>query len=118
MKKTILLLAVLIGFVSYAGPVEQSKNVKTEEIAILQKEQQRKTAFGYCLRRGEFVEAQVQYNVTPNGLQPDIAYVQGQRIYLNGARFTPLNPNNEMAVKYNFTHYVSSSAGTIYVIIN
>lgn len=109
MKKIILILLVSFSNMYSANNISVLNHVNED--------QQRKTVYGQLLTQGQFVRAQVQYIIKQNGIECDIAYVNGERIELYRQKFKPLNPNNEMAVRFNFTHFVTSSKGTIYVIL-
>jgi hypothetical protein len=76
----------------------------------------------YVLRNGSFVQGTITVQQSSYGLKPINfsfpGYDRGSGSFYPGDKFVPLNSNNQYAVKYNFTHYISlPNFGTAYVIL-
>jgi hypothetical protein len=76
----------------------------------------------YLLYQGQFVEGTISLQKTQYGARPvnydfsGLANRQTSGQFYPDSQFIPLNPNNQYAVKYNFTHYISiPNLGTAYV---
>lgn len=84
--------------------------------------QQRQTIKAYRRAQGSWQNGQVSIVRSPNGI---IAldfnfngYVGGGRgEFVQNTMLVPLNPNHELAKGMNFTHYVSSPAGALYMTV-
>jgi hypothetical protein len=62
----------------------------------------------YVLMRGQWIQGWVTYSEY-NGTITSVSFPRTEYAYaqlLGPVRPTPLNPNNTLAIKYNFTHYV------------
>lgn len=78
----------------------------------------------YIYYQGVWHEGYITYNKTENDYtlneyQFNDLYLMGGRPfsgYFRGQRFTQLNPNNELAKQYNFTHYVEIQGTRVYII--
>jgi len=110
MKKVIFMLGLLFGLNTFAS-IHLNSSTRINN-------QQRRVAYGAVFRQGYRIQAQVQFTITEDGKQIDVIYIDGQRVNVfPDTRFIPLNPNNDFAKKYNYTHTVSTNQGTIYVIL-
>ena len=94
-----------------------SKNIFTKEIRLVK--QQDNDVKGYIYQGGNFISGTVVFRMNQQGGYTPIRYngfgLQSGN-FLPDSRFKRLNPNNPMAVKYNFTHFVQLPYGqTVYV---
>ncbi len=122
MKKFGLLFCTFLGFVAIATFASKS-DVKTnsKESALANPQQgQVQTTYAWRMAGGQWQQGTVTYERTQQGYRPisyDFSnYTNGGRNqFMPDARFMPLNPNNELAKKNNWTHSISSLAGTLYL---
>jgi hypothetical protein len=72
----------------------------------------------YIIIQGTWVHGTISVNRTQNGDKPfnyNFDGFESGSLYPD-SRFTPLNPNNQYAIKNNFTHTISiPNLGTAYV---
>jgi len=91
-----------------------SKNIFAKETSLVK--QQDNDVEGYILQGGSFIKGTVVFRMNQQGGYTPIRYngfgLQSGN-FLPDSRFTRLNPNNPMAVKYNFTHVVKLTYGQI-----
>lgn len=89
----------------------------------LQQQNQRRVA-GYVFHQGNARDITLILVRTQSGWKCINYYMEDPivRVYEgqmgDGERLVPLNPNNNLALTYNFTHYVSTPQGTAYLNIN
>ena len=76
----------------------------------------------YIMMQGNWMHGTISVNRTQNGDRPyryDFPGMQGVQTsgqFYPDTRFTPLNPNNQYAIRNNFTHTISCpTIGTAYV---
>ena len=76
----------------------------------------------FLMIQGRFIMGTIGVQNTQNGLRPvnysfpGMAQRQTSGQFYPDTRFTPLNPNNQYAIKNNFTHTISiPNLGTAYV---
>jgi hypothetical protein len=113
--KAFLLITLWLGFTSFIYPKMESNN---------KEDYQQYAVRAFLLFQGSFIDGTINVQRTQYGLIPTSYYFSGivnrqtsGSFYPNTA-FMPLNPNNQYAVKYNFTHTVSvPNLGTAYVIL-
>jgi hypothetical protein len=95
----------------------------TEKITSIENlEVKQNVVHAYLLRGGNFVNGTISVQQTRNGIIPInysfSGYDRGSGQFFPDTKFVPLNPNNQYAVKHNFTHYISiPNLGTAYVIL-
>ncbi len=113
MFSTLLMLGLCFGSISNS---EYSQK-KIEKISY-----QQYSVKAYLVYQGSFVEGTINVQSTQRGLIPTvynfsgIANRQTYGSFYPNTSFTPLNPNNQYAIKYNFTHTISiPNLGTAYV---
>ena len=113
MKTLILLLGL-----NFNQQVISFKEATAQEIS----EPQQNAVRAYLLFQGQFVEGTISVQRTQFGARPinyqfsGIAARQTSGQFYPDSQFVPLNPNNQYAVRYNFTHYISvPNLGTAYV---
>lgn len=95
----------------------KSKYIFSKEIRLVK--QQDNDVKGYIYQGGNFISSTVVSRMNQQGSYTPIKYngfgLQSGN-FLPDSRFKRLNPNNPMAVKYNFTHFVQLPYGqTVYV---
>jgi hypothetical protein len=85
-------------------------------------EPQQNAVRAYLLYQGQFVDGTIGLQRTQFGARPvnyqfaGMANRQTSGQFYPDSQFVPLNPNNQYAVRYNFTHYISvPGLGTAYV---
>ena len=70
---------------------------------------------------GSWVEGQIQLIKSNQGYTPtsySFSNVQNcSSQFMPGEQFTPLNPNSDLAKAQNFTHFISVSCGTAYLML-
>lgn len=122
MKNLGLLFCLIFGLVAFSAFTSSSDvNTKSfESSATIQ--QQIQTVDAWRMAGGNWQQGTVTYESTQQGYRPisyDFSnYTNGGRNqFMPDARFMPLNPNNELAKKNNWTHTISSMAGTLYLSI-
>lgn len=120
MKKIILKL-LFVSLLCFAA-IEAKSN---EPFNSISKCLQEKSLKAYIFYQGTWHEGFIMFNQTENGYQ--LTKYQFNDIYINGSplngyfnyeKFTKLNPNNELALKNNFTHYVNIQGLNAYIISN
>jgi hypothetical protein len=100
-----------------------SNDVNINDYLIHEKVEIKQNAIrAYLMRAGNFVQGTISVQQTRNGLIPINysfqGYDRGTGQFYPDSQFVPLNPNNQYAVKHNFTHYISiPNMGTAYVIL-
>jgi hypothetical protein len=114
-KLTVLLLILTIGCFN-------STTMATSSIRpINSHEKLARDIQAYVYMQNEWIQGSVTYSES-QGLITGVQFPRTDNgtAYLSGpVRPTPLNPNNALAVKYNFTHYVDMAAyGRAYFILN
>jgi hypothetical protein len=121
MKKLILLSFFLIFLTSFVGANNQTNKIINTDVFKSNLQETRYKA--YFSRQNKWYNGYVYIN---EGRQTDYQFenlentgsVQGK--YVTGQeKFYTLNPNNPLAINYNFTHYVDvAMLGRIYIIAN
>ena len=124
MKNLGLLFCSILGLIALSAFTSKSDvNTKLIESTIaVQQQGQQQTVYAWRMAGGQWQQGSVTYQNTQQGLKPisyDFSgYTNGGRgQFMPDARFMPLNPNNELAKKNNWTHSISSMAGTLYLSI-
>ena len=123
MKKLNLLLCSILSVVALSACTTKADvNTKLFEssVSIQQQQGQVQTVYAWRMAGGQWQQGTVTYETTQQGFRPisyDFSnYQNGERNqFMPDSRFMPLNPNNELAKKYNWTHTISSMAGTLYL---
>lgn len=124
-KKTII-LTLFIGVVALSS---FSSNEKISNPSIKEYLKQQQTVEAYLLQGTNWTTGYVFYRCNDYGCNPtrwqfevsDTSEYnnQTQGDFYQGTQFRRLNPNNQFARKYNFTHYVEvPGRGTAYMILN
>jgi hypothetical protein len=124
MKKLALLFCSTLGFIALSAFTPKADvNTKLFKSPIaFQQQGQQQTVYAWRMAGGQWQQGSVSYLVTQYGIKPISYDFSG---YTNGRsgrfmpddRFMPLNPNNELAKKNNWTHSINSMAGTLYLSI-
>ena len=124
MKNFCLLFCSILGLVAFSSFTSPSDvNTKSIESSVaIQQQGQRQTVYAWRMAGGNWQQGTVTYENTQQGIRPInynfSSYTNGGRgQFMPNARFMPLNPNNELAKKNNWTHSISSMAGTLYLSI-
>ena len=121
MKQIILTIALLSGLAVLSAftsqPAFESNSPEKHSL------QQQQTVSAYRMAGGNWQRGTVSYKRTQQGYKPVSYDFSGYRGGSRGgffpdARFTPLNPNNKLAIQNNWTHMVGSNAGTLYMTLN
>jgi hypothetical protein len=94
--------------------------LKNENYTSTFKQSQVQTVYAWRMAGGQWQQGTVTYERNQFGYRP-MSYDFSN--YTNGGRnnfapdvmFTPLNPNNDLAKKNNWTHTIRSMAGTLYL---
>jgi hypothetical protein len=119
MKKVFLISTMIIAFVvltAFKATTILKINISECASAL----QQEETTFDvYIMQGGSWIKGQITYVRTQQGFTPIRYHFSDQ---LRGAfwpdqRFMPLNPNNELAKKHNFTHTINTGGATAYLIL-
>lgn len=81
----------------------------------------------YMYQGGNWHTGRIVIEQTQNGYRlisynfSDVSTFNGQPLqgrFYDGERLTPLNPNNELAKKNNFTHYIEIQGIRAYIVAN
>ncbi len=122
MKKILLLSTLTIVVVTLSSFKNITSDFTPKTNSLNESYQQQQTVYAWRMAGGNWQQGTVTYQNTQQGLKPisyDFSsYTNGGRgQFMPDARFMPLNPNNELAKKNNWTHSISSMAGTLYLSI-
>jgi len=125
MKKFALLFCAFLGLVALSAFTSKSNgNTKSMERSdAIQQQGQGQSVYAWRLAGGRWQQGTVTFRRTQQGFRP-ISYNfdnysnGGRAEFYSDARFVPLNPNNELAKRNNWTHSISSQIGTLYLTID
>jgi hypothetical protein len=120
MKKLLIVVTLLVGQAVFSDAYGQE--YEPNMYGNGRNSQQRQTIKAYRRAGGSWQDGQVSIVRSPNGI---IAldynfdgYVGGGRgQFVQNVMLVPLNPNHQFAKQMNFTHYVSSPAGALYMTV-
>jgi hypothetical protein len=120
MKKLLIVVTLLVGQAVFSDAYgqEYEPNINGNGRST----QQRQTIDAYRSAGGSWQAGRVSIVRSPNGI---IAldynfdgYARGGRgQFVQNVMLVPLNPNHQLAKEKNFTHYVSSPAGALYMTV-
>ncbi|MFH6951447.1 hypothetical protein ACHRV6_23370 [Flavobacterium sp. FlaQc-51] len=122
MKKYLLLTSLLLSVSMFSSRLKESNFNKTVFSYVQQSSYE-----AYAFHNGSWHTGRIYIRQNQNGYQlisysfNDLYMFNSQPLagdFLQGQRLTPLNPNNELAKRNNFTHYVNIQGINVYIIAN
>ncbi|MDP2112664.1 MAG: hypothetical protein Q8K69_01255 [Bacteroidota bacterium] len=123
MFKKLKILAMVLSVVALISSGNSSKSA-TSNALLNFSSQQDYSADAYIAGGNGWIKGFITYNKTQQGYVPIRYYFQnvgGRELkgnFYKGDSFTPLNPNNQYAKQYNFTHTIKVPAATVYLTLN